>query len=285
MPSKQPWQHDVVQLNNKGLDLIHPIEQVDAEHYSRMEDVKSLQEGTITPRPGTSLVNASALAASSQPVQQGQAVRVHGDGTKSTNHALGAPNYGFVEDRVYLIAIYTETLTSAATVSSLAGGSNTWVLVGKIDFGTIASPKNTLHLFRTKAASTISGTVTYLTDVASSTFFSIHEFTGMDEGGANGADAIVQFATTATDLASGTAVTTTLNAFGSANNATFAAAFSDDGNRTFTITSPMVEIFQSTGGGNVSLLTMFYEGNDTTPGAVIDVARNKAIIAVEIKGA
>lgn len=62
MPAKNPWQHDVVQLNNKGLDLIHPIEQVDAEHYSRMEDVKSLQEGTITPRPGTSLVNSIAFA-------------------------------------------------------------------------------------------------------------------------------------------------------------------------------------------------------------------------------
>ncbi len=61
MPAKNPWQHDVIQLNNKGLDLIHPIEQVDAEHYSRMEDVKSLQEGTITPRPGTSLINSSAL--------------------------------------------------------------------------------------------------------------------------------------------------------------------------------------------------------------------------------
>lgn len=61
MPAKNPWQHEVVHLNNKGLDLIHPIEQVDAEHYSRMEDVKSLQEGTITPRPGTSLINAVAF--------------------------------------------------------------------------------------------------------------------------------------------------------------------------------------------------------------------------------
>ncbi len=63
MPAKNPWQHEVVQLNNKGLDLIHPIEQVDKDHYSRMEDVKSLQEGTITPRPGTSLINASAFVA------------------------------------------------------------------------------------------------------------------------------------------------------------------------------------------------------------------------------
>ncbi len=62
MPPKNPWQYDIVHLNNKGIDLIHPIEQVDKDHYSRMEDVKSLQEGTITPRPGTSLVNADAFA-------------------------------------------------------------------------------------------------------------------------------------------------------------------------------------------------------------------------------
>lgn len=58
MSAKNHWQYEIVKLNNKGLDLIHPIEQVDSEHYSRMEDVKSLQEGTITPRPGTSLVNS-----------------------------------------------------------------------------------------------------------------------------------------------------------------------------------------------------------------------------------
>lgn len=59
--AKNPWLHDIIPLNNKGLDLIHPIEQVGKDNYSRMEDVKSLQEGTITPRPGTSLVNSSAF--------------------------------------------------------------------------------------------------------------------------------------------------------------------------------------------------------------------------------
>ncbi len=65
MPPKNPWQYDVNQLNNKGLDVIHPIEQVEKDFYSRMEDVKSLQEGTITPRPGTSLINAIAFASGS----------------------------------------------------------------------------------------------------------------------------------------------------------------------------------------------------------------------------
>ena len=62
MPAKNPWQTDTNHLNNAGLDVIHPVDQVDKDHYSRMEDVKSLQEGCITPRPGTSLINATALA-------------------------------------------------------------------------------------------------------------------------------------------------------------------------------------------------------------------------------
>lgn len=61
MPPKNPWQYDVNQLDNKGLDVIHPIEQVPKGFYSRMENVKSLQEGTITVRPGTSLINAAAF--------------------------------------------------------------------------------------------------------------------------------------------------------------------------------------------------------------------------------
>ncbi len=63
MPAKNPWQHDTVKLNNQGLDVIHPVDQVDDSHYSRMEDVKSLQEGCITPRPGTALINTLAFAA------------------------------------------------------------------------------------------------------------------------------------------------------------------------------------------------------------------------------
>lgn len=62
MPPKNPWQYDVNQLDNKGLDVIHPIEQVEKGFYSRMEDVKSLQEGTITPRPGTAIINAIEFA-------------------------------------------------------------------------------------------------------------------------------------------------------------------------------------------------------------------------------
>ncbi len=285
MPAKNPWQHDVVQLNNKGLDLIHPIEQVDAEHYSRMDDVKSLQEGTITPRPGTSLINASALSAPAQPVQEGQAARVRGLGNLTGSHVLDSPTYAFAANKLYLIVIYTETSSTPATVSSLTAGSTTWVKIDSIDFSTTGSPKSTLNMFRAMPSSPATTSVTYSTDIASPTFFSIHEFDGMDTGGSDGADAIVQSSTTANNNGAGTTITTTLSAFGNANNATFAAAHSSDGNRSFTPVSPMVEIYDSAGGGVMTITAMFFDGNDTTPATVIELDRDKAIFAVEIKAA
>jgi len=59
---QQLWQRQVIKFNNKGLDLIHPVDQVDEEHYSRFINVKSVQEGSLQPRPGSSLVNAIALS-------------------------------------------------------------------------------------------------------------------------------------------------------------------------------------------------------------------------------
>lgn len=285
MPPKNPWQHDTINLNNKGVDLIHPIEQVGPENYSRMDDVKSLQEGTLTPRPGTGLINSTAIAVSTQPVAEGQIPRVWGDGTPSPNHSLDAPHYGFTANLLYLIAIHTETGSTPATVSALTGGGTSWVLIAKIDFGTIASPKSTVHLFRGMPASTVSTDVSYTTDIATPTFFAIHEFTGIDTGGSDGSLAIVQSSTTAADLAGGTSLTTTLSAFGSVNNATFAIGQCNDGNRSFAATSPMVELYDGGGGGTLKFTALFVNVNDTTPETVLDTARDNAILAVEIKAA
>lgn len=61
MPIQNPWRHQVVQLVNRGLDLIHPIDEIDAEHFARLTNVESVFEGEIQPRPGTSLINSSAI--------------------------------------------------------------------------------------------------------------------------------------------------------------------------------------------------------------------------------
>jgi hypothetical protein len=63
MPIRNPWSNEIVKFDNKGLDLIHPVDQVDSQHYSRFINVKSVQEGSLQPRPGSSLVNTDPFEA------------------------------------------------------------------------------------------------------------------------------------------------------------------------------------------------------------------------------
>lgn len=65
MPLREPWNNEVIKFDNRGLDLIHPVDQVDAQHYSRFINVKSVQEGSLQPRPGSSLINSVAFDAAS----------------------------------------------------------------------------------------------------------------------------------------------------------------------------------------------------------------------------
>jgi len=65
MALRNPWSNEVIKFDNKGLDLIHSIDQVDGQHYSRFINVKSVQEGSLQPRPGSSLVNTIVFQAGS----------------------------------------------------------------------------------------------------------------------------------------------------------------------------------------------------------------------------
>ena len=180
MPAKNPWQHDTNQLDNKGLDVIHPIEQVAKGFYSRMEDVKSLQEGTITPRPGTSLLTSAALEDSSPAITQ-TAERIQVDGTGTTSHVMPGGNFSFQNNKLYLICILQGNASVNPTVSALAAGSITWTLEKKIDFDTVGTPRSNISVFRGLVTSgAASSGVTWTTDVTSVTYIQIVEFTGVD---------------------------------------------------------------------------------------------------------
>ena len=76
MPIQNPWKTQIIELINRGLDLIHPVDQVDSEHFSRLTNVESVLEGDIRSRLGTSLVSAAAIsgaggAGSFEPPTQG----------------------------------------------------------------------------------------------------------------------------------------------------------------------------------------------------------------------
>ena len=44
------------------MDLIHPVDQIDGEHFARLTNMESVLEGDLQPRPGTSLINSAALS-------------------------------------------------------------------------------------------------------------------------------------------------------------------------------------------------------------------------------
>ena len=278
MPAKNPWQYDVNQLNNKGLDVIHPIEQVDKDHYSRMEDVKSLQEGTITPRPGTSLINAVALQ-SSGPIITALDLKQHGDGSNNTQYTSSPPFIDFKDNKLYLCAVFGRSAGGGpVTVSSIVAGSLTWVKVAEIQFKTIASTTAVCAVFRALGTGTTdtSLTFTYSTTVQTG-LMQLTEFSNVDLTGTNGSGAIVQSDTFASDSTAAPLVT--LAAFGSVQNATY-GAFSDgesggtvvagSGFAGFTMPSP-------------TTLTEWRNDNDTTVDASAGGATAFGAIGIEIK--
>lgn len=280
MPAKNPWQHDVVQLNNKGLDLIHPIEQVDAEHYSRMENIKSLQEGTITPRPGTSLVNALAFATSS-PTITASDVKNHGDGSNNTEYTSGGGTVAFANNKLYLCSVFgTSAGGGAITVTGITGGAGmTWVKVAEAQFKTVSSPVATVAVFRALVTSGAGGgniTFTYSV-VAETGLMQCWEFSNVDTSGTNGSGAIVQSDTFANDSTAAPVIT--LATFASSINAAF-GAFSD-GEQSGTL----VEGSGFTKGTMPSATTLSEWKN--TQDITVDCTRTGAVdmggVAIEIK--
>lgn len=280
MPPKNPWQHEVVHLNNRGLDVLHPIEQVDADHYSRMEDVKSLQEGTITPRPGTSLVAAVALATGT-PIITASDVKNHGDGANNTAYtSSGATAFG--NNKLYLMSIFGVAATGIApSMSSITGGNLTWVQVAQITFNTIASPTATVSVWRglvTSGATTTTFTYTWNKTVQTG-LAQLWEFSNVDTSGTNGSGAIVQSDTFQSDSTAAPLIT--LNSFGSPVNATF-GAFAD-GEQTGTLVEGSG--FTNATMPSTTTLAEWVNVADTT----VDCTRTGAVdmggVAIEIKAA
>lgn len=63
MPPRNPWKHHTVTLSQRGLDVVHPVDQVGQEHLARSINIKSVFEGAISQRPGTAKINPIALDA------------------------------------------------------------------------------------------------------------------------------------------------------------------------------------------------------------------------------
>lgn len=161
----------------------------------------------------------------------------------------------------------------------------TWVAVNSVVYDTTSSSRKRLTVLRTMVASNQTGTVSISfggqnqTDVEWS--LEVSDAT-VDTSGTNGSGAVVQ-SVTATD-ANGGAVTATLAAFGSTNNATYGAFANDSGTGTMTVGSGFAAL--GVNAGSVLNGGMEWKAtNDTSVDATFDAVAGatSGAIAIEIK--
>jgi len=117
-----------------------------------------------------------------------------------------------------LIAVYNGNTAGTGSVypTSITGNGLTWV---QVDSQTIDSAYDGVSLWRAMGASPSTGVITINFAAAQEWCeWSVVEWTGVDTTGTNGSGAVVQ---SAKGGSTGTGLTVTLSAFGSANNGTY----------------------------------------------------------------
>lgn len=165
---------------------------------------------------------------------------------------------------------------SASVTPTVSGNGLTWVEIANM---TPVGGIIRFTRFRAMGASPSSGSVTISCSVNQTLIsYSIYEITGVDTSGANGSGAVVQ---TVTNNATGTSLTVTLSAFGSAGNMAIGAFCYGGDASDFTVGSGFTQIHETPTG------TLFteYKLNDTTVDATNSTSQELSGIASEIKAA
>ena len=125
-------------------------------------------------------------------------------------------------DNLVLLAVGHQEASPYETLTPTGNGL-TWVEVASVEASGTGTQK--LWLYRAMHASPSAGVVTLtFGGTVNSCIWSINEFAGIDTGGADGADAIVQSVADTTSV-SQTSFTVNLAGFGDASNATYGAFY------------------------------------------------------------
>jgi hypothetical protein len=190
-------------------------------------------------------------------------------------------------NRLVLVAVGHQVSSGTVNTPTISGAGMTWTQVA-----TKISSKGTLRrltVFRALSASPGSGALTI--DLGGQSQircgWSIAEFDGIDTGGTNGADAIVQSASNdVTDNASTTSLTVTLSAFSHVDNATYGAIRFGGSSNTDALTFGSGFTQLGIINGSASYQSQFKASNDTT----VDWTYNNTAwynqgIAIELKAA
>lgn len=187
---------------------------------------------------------------------------------------------------VLILVAVLSAINVLPNAPTLSGNSLTYVQIATVTFNTIATPLSRLTLFRAMGASPSTGPITidFGGQTQGSCLWSVAEFAGVNTGGTNGSAAIVQSATNQVN-ASASALTVTLGAFSSVDNATY-GAFGSDVVGSFTPGTDFSEIHDvniATPSG--TLFTEWKATNDTSVDATPNTTADMGGIAVEIAAA
>jgi uncharacterized repeat protein (TIGR01451 family) len=189
-------------------------------------------------------------------------------------------------NRLITVAVLGHQGTSAAPSPTLSGGGmSAWTEVASETFDAVGTPHKRLTIFRAMSASPGSGplTITFSATVSNSQWI-VSQWGGVDLSGVNGAGAIVQSGSTSGDAVTG--LTTTLGAFGNANNVAYGVFGVDRNVATVTPGAGFTEIAEQPSGETAAAdLQAEWKTNDPTIDATWPLNLNAGALGVEIKAA
>ncbi len=174
-----------------------------------------------------------SATADGTPITQTAAVNVTAQAPAGIAHTLLTNGTNVTNQKIYTTASIAPAPNTLVTVAVLGhrtygavsptltgGGMSSWTQVTSVDFDTFGLPLRRLTIFRAMSASPGSGplTITFSGNV-SNTQWIVSQWDGVETSGVNGAGAIVQTGSAAADAVND--LTTTLAAFGSANNVAY----------------------------------------------------------------
>ena len=185
-------------------------------------------------------------------------------------------NFTPTANRLVIAGVFSADSDGSAPIPTGAGNSLTWAQIDTQSyFGGIAR----ITLFRALGASPTNGafTATFGDTQDLGRTIIIAEVYSVDTGGTNGSAAVVQ---SDPNTGSGTALSTALAAFGSANNGVLAFWGGASLTTTLTPEAGHTEVDEESG-----CMMSFLASNDTTPTATQSTNDEWAGIAIEIKEA
>jgi hypothetical protein len=164
------------------------------------------------------LAACACLLLAASPAQAAIAITEKLNEFSGTDIADGSPyttagTFTIANNALGLCGVFHTAATNGnlRTVSSVTGGSvTTWTEVGSVGFNSVASPVRRITVFRGMGAGASAATlsVNFATGAdQTSAGVACFEVTGVDTGGVNGAEAVAQFKTEASDSATETSPT------------------------------------------------------------------------------